>query len=122
MPRHLSRHFGREAAPVRGMTGESRPPNVQPGLPEVLAALRKKASLTQFRLAQALGIDAGTVSRWERGLNVPTLAVEDELITLYEKGPKEKGPVFGRFEDGPLKGYTSTAEGLHELIAEARAS
>jgi transcriptional regulator with XRE-family HTH domain len=38
-----------------------------------LRAARRGAGLTQKQLAQALGVDSITVSRWERGVNSPSL-------------------------------------------------
>ena len=40
--------------------------------PGSIRAYRDRAGLTQAQLAAALGVDAGTVARWERGeLNPP---------------------------------------------------
>lgn len=63
--------------------------------------LRKRAKLTQRKLAEALDIRQGTVSDWERGLAIPHLRPSqlkrmmeelgctiDELIEAYER-PKE---------------------------------
>ena len=36
-----------------------------------LAHLRKRLGLTQAKLAEALGVEQGTVSRWERGIEKP---------------------------------------------------
>jgi transcriptional regulator with XRE-family HTH domain len=38
-----------------------------------LRAARRGAGLTQKQLAQALGVDSITVSRWERGVTSPSL-------------------------------------------------
>ena len=62
--------------------------------------LRKRAKLTQRKLAEALDVRQGTISDWERGLAIPHLRPSqvkvmlelfkcsiDELIEAYE-GPK----------------------------------
>lgn len=59
--------------------------------------LRKRAELTQRKLAEALDVRQGTISDWERGLAVPHLRPSqvkvmlqllkcslDELIEAYE--------------------------------------
>lgn len=60
--------------------------------------LRKRAQLTQRKLAEALDVRQGTISDWERGLAIPHLRPSqlkmmmvqlkctlDELIEAYEK-------------------------------------
>lgn len=60
--------------------------------------LRKRAKLTQRKLAEALDVRQGTISDWERGLAVPHLKPSklkrmmeelnctlDELIEAYER-------------------------------------
>lgn len=39
-----------------------------------LLAARKMAGLTQRQLANLCGVSDGTVSRWERGCNEPTIS------------------------------------------------
>ena len=41
-------------------------------LGEQLRAVRRRVGYCQDRFARLLGIDPGTLSRWERGLRVPT--------------------------------------------------
>jgi DNA-binding XRE family transcriptional regulator len=63
--------------------------------------LRKRANLTQRKLAEALDIRQGTISDWERGLAIPHLRPSqlkrmmeelnctlDDIIEAYEK-PKQ---------------------------------
>lgn len=52
-------------------------------LPEKLAALRKAAGLSQDSAAEALGITRQAVSRWEQGVNVPSLDSLRALSRLY---------------------------------------
>ena len=60
--------------------------------------LRKRAKLTQRKLAEALDVRQGTISDWERGLAIPHLRPSqvkrmltelqcslDELIEAYER-------------------------------------
>lgn len=47
-----------------------------------IAARRKDVGLTQERLAEQLGVDTETISRFERGVTVPSLAT---LELLSEK-------------------------------------
>jgi transcriptional regulator with XRE-family HTH domain len=47
------------------------PPGASLG--EQLRAVRRRAGYCQDRFARLLGIDPGTLSRWERGLRVPTV-------------------------------------------------
>lgn len=64
--------------------------------------LRKRANLTQRKLAQALDVRQGTISDWERGLAIPRLKPSqvkvmlkelkctlDELIEAYEQPESE---------------------------------
>jgi transcriptional regulator with XRE-family HTH domain len=46
---------------------------------------RKESGLTQRRLADALGVDAITVSRWERGASWPSETHLMRLCTHFER-------------------------------------
>lgn len=65
-------------------------------------SLRKRAKLTQRKLAEALDVRQGTISDWERGLAIPHLRPSqikvmmvqlkcslDELIEAYESSKVE---------------------------------
>jgi DNA-binding transcriptional regulator YiaG len=57
-----------------------------------LTEWRKRWGLTQITLAQALGVDVMTVSRWERGVQVPTPVLPLALEALehrMKKGTKQ---------------------------------
>ena len=51
---------------------------------EKLKELRKKQNLTQEEVAEAIGVSAQTVSKWERGLLQPDLNVLPRLAALYK--------------------------------------
>ena len=44
---------------------------MEPGSPDAIKRLRHRLGLTQAEFALRLGTDAGTVSRWERGVVSP---------------------------------------------------
>lgn len=65
--------------------------------------LRKRANLTQRKLAEALDVRQGTISDWERGLAIPHLRPSqtktmlerlgctiEELIEAYERPKSNK--------------------------------
>lgn len=47
-----------------------------------IAALRKAHGMTQSELAEALGVEPLTVSRFERGVNLPTLPRLEQIADL----------------------------------------
>lgn len=49
---------------------------------KLIAKLRKEKKLTQKNVAEALGIQSKTVSKWECGLGCPDLSLWPELSTL----------------------------------------
>jgi DNA-binding transcriptional regulator YiaG len=53
-----------------------------------LTEWRKRWGLTQIKLAQALGVDVMTVSRWERGVQVPTPVLPLALEALEHRMTK----------------------------------
>ena len=77
-----------------------------------IAELRKQADLTQFALADKLGISFQAVSNWERGVSMPDISKLPELAGLFGVPIDE---ILG--EDAPL--VVRAAEGnLGEYIAE----
>ena len=48
-----------------------------------IAALRKKAGLSQQALAEKLGVSAQAVSKWEGGRNLPDIDMFRELAWLF---------------------------------------
>ncbi|MBR6403377.1 MAG: helix-turn-helix transcriptional regulator [Eubacterium sp.] len=53
-------------------------------LPENIKKYRKEKALTQEKLAEALGVTVGAVSKWENGNNAPDLMVLMELADLFD--------------------------------------
>lgn len=57
---------------------------MQVNLPENIRACRKSHGLTQERLAEALGVTVGAVSKWEAGLSTPELSLIVDMADLFE--------------------------------------
>ncbi len=56
-----------------------------------LKRARELRGWSQASVAQQIGTDATTVSRWERGLFIPTLSFRQKLCTLFEANVEELG-------------------------------
>lgn len=52
---------------------------------------RRKLGLSQAQLADKLGVDPKTVSRWEQGTSFPAIHLHKELSDLFGKPPVELG-------------------------------
>lgn len=52
-------------------------------LPENITRLRKANSMTQERLAEALGVTFASVSKWERGVATPELSLIAQMADLF---------------------------------------
>ncbi|OUP12444.1 helix-turn-helix domain-containing protein [Anaeromassilibacillus sp. An200] len=52
-------------------------------LAEQIRAFRQEKGMTQERLAEAVGVTVGAVSKWESGASVPELSVLVELASLF---------------------------------------
>lgn len=55
----------------------------------LIAQVRKENELTQKDLAQALHVSIQAVSKWERGLNFPDIALLEPLAELLELNVSE---------------------------------
>ena len=49
-----------------------------------IAEMRKKAGMTQERLARALGVSQQQLSEWERGIRVPAVTTAIEIARLLD--------------------------------------
>ena len=54
--------------------------------PEFVKALRGRLGLSQAGLGEAVGVDQTAVSRWERGVDEPRLALRRRLVDLHRSG------------------------------------
>jgi len=96
--------------------------------PALIKRLRFLASLKQGELAQQLGVDQGTVSRWERGVYVPDIQLQrvlrERLRVLQptispeyiEQLPGLIGINYLGFER--IKAWSGVAAGLYDLSSE----
>jgi transcriptional regulator with XRE-family HTH domain len=92
---------------------------------------RQAQGLTQAALAELLGVEQATVSRWERGVHVPDLNVQRKLRDFFfGKGPKIDAVAIHRIRfslsalkladrDGRNVAVSRRAARLHGIDAEA---
>jgi uncharacterized membrane protein/DNA-binding XRE family transcriptional regulator len=87
---------------------------------------RVRRGWSQARLADLLGTDAGTVSRWERGVTSPSPYFREKLCALFEKDARELGLLEGEDQqteaadgDGHPAGPTNLAERSERLTRYA---
>ena len=52
---------------------------------------RERRGWTQLYVAQQIGVDPFTISRWERGLNLPSPYALQKVRRLFGKTPEELG-------------------------------
>ncbi|MBO4367910.1 MAG: helix-turn-helix transcriptional regulator [Clostridia bacterium] len=53
-------------------------------LSDNIRAFRKERKMTQEKLAEALGVTAGAVCKWESGLSLPELDMIMEMADLFD--------------------------------------
>ena len=58
---------------------------------QLLKNEREQRGWSQARVAEQIGTDAGTISRWERGITSPTPYFRERLCLLYGKTTQELG-------------------------------
>ena len=46
-------------------------------------SIRKKHNLSQENLAERLGTNQATISRWERGISTPTYRMQKRMVSLF---------------------------------------
>src|SRR5690349_11693925 len=101
----IARGFPRAARPNEKQPMEStrREPVMlsQENVPnERLRRVRHLKGWTQSDLAEAVGTDFETVSRWERGITMPSAYFREHLCRALQKTPEELG--FVQSLDEPL--------------------
>jgi transcriptional regulator with XRE-family HTH domain len=84
---------------------------------ERLRRARHLKGWTQSDLAEALGTDFETVSRWERGITVPSAYFRERLCSVLDKTPEELG-LIGDFTK-PLAPSTSPCVFLAAAYVDA---
>jgi tetratricopeptide (TPR) repeat protein/transcriptional regulator with XRE-family HTH domain len=65
--------------------------SASPLFARLLRQARREHSWSQARLAEHLSTDPMTISRWERGLTLPTPYLREKLCQLFAKTPQEFG-------------------------------
>lgn len=50
----------------------------------IIFTLRKKYNMTQEQLAQYLSVNRETISKWERGIYIPSLQFLIEISRIFE--------------------------------------
>jgi non-specific serine/threonine protein kinase len=71
-------------------TEVARPPAITTATGQ-LRRVRQRHSLTQEDVARQLGTRKVTVSRWERGIQAPSLYFQRKLCSLFQTTPRELG-------------------------------
>jgi transcriptional regulator with XRE-family HTH domain len=80
-----------------------------------LRASRRAAGLTQKQLAEAIGVEAITVSRWERGVTMPSLPRLRHIAEITETTVSD----LVRAPDA-MTGQAAELAALREELAETR--
>ena len=86
--------------------------------PARLAALRKKKTLTQEALADAVGIHVTQLSRYESGSSQPTLDVIRKIAVALSVGADEL--IFDENERGPQDDLRLQFEAVSKFMAEGK--
>lgn len=80
-----------------------------------LAKLRKDAGMSQFELAERLGVSQQTISKYEKGTRQPDNAT---LLKLSEIFNCSVDYLLGRTDDPSPRDETSTVSDLEELLKQ----
>jgi transcriptional regulator with XRE-family HTH domain len=89
------------------MNEKNQNPTVSPDFPVKLRKARKEKGLTQGQLAQKISVDLQRISKYERGVNVPTtdivVRIADTLdVNLDYLLRNGKNRVLGKIKDNDL--------------------
>lgn len=87
---------------ARRLTGMGRPP--APGSryrPELIKA-RERCGLTQAQLAEAVDVDPGLPSRWERAIRTPDTDVQPRLAEVLKVSEADLARMIARVEERPV--------------------
>jgi transcriptional regulator with XRE-family HTH domain len=81
---------------------------------ELLRGMRQRRGLYLAQAAEALGVSAGTLSRWEQGKVAPSTEHLEAALTLLRAHPLEREALIGRFPFliPPLRETAPTLEAL----------
>jgi len=89
------------------------------GRNEILKREREQRGWSQARLAELIGTDAATVSRWERGYATPSPYFREHLCRLFEKSAQDLGFLLEKQVESEQKPSPS-ASPLQEAACEER--
>jgi transcriptional regulator with XRE-family HTH domain len=89
---------------------------------ERLAERRKAMGLSQERLAEAVGVDASTVARWERGETEPLAVYRPRLAEALNVSLEEFGELLTGYGSGRVAPAYLAPYGLAALPSEAGAA
>ena len=76
---------------------------------------RLATGLTQYTVAEHLGVDSSAVSRWESGRSRPPEGTVSALAALYDVSPDDLQQVIDRSHSGPADQVLALADSVHTL-------
>jgi uncharacterized membrane protein/DNA-binding XRE family transcriptional regulator len=89
------------------------------GRNEILKREREQRGWSQARLAEQIGTDAATVSRWERGYATPSPYFREHLCRLFERSAQDLGLLPEKQAESEPK-LTPSPSPLQEASSEER--
>lgn len=89
-----------------------------------IRALRLRQGLKQAALADLLGLDQATVSRWERGHSVPVIASQEQILSRIEAFDRESGHLQYLFDAVVRSPYRVllTEPGVFSMVASSESA
>jgi len=79
---------------------------------QLLKHEREQRGWSQARVAEQIGTDAGTISRWERGITSPTPYFRERLCVLYGKTAQELGLLEEKYPDREETDSVNSRQGI----------